>query len=320
MRKSLFVVYIFLANIHLFAQIGPVQNRADELVSARVKSVYSYYYSTTDTLGADATLILKKEYDTDGKITNKIILSLWGAVSYSISTTFKYNEIGQPIEESKFQVILNLENRDLDYIQSFGDTPLNEKIRYAYNQDEKLLKKEIFTFSTDELSDSIGPSQKIIYEYDSGLLRLKKSSSPNTRVFNQNFMIEYEYDERKNLIKTVKTYGSEMDIFRITEFTYNLENRLIEEKISDTGVPRNRGQFKYEYNETGGLKNKLVFDEEVNDFVIEISYKYDQYGNKISGEKKVEFTYYENGLIRSELWKDKITDQIFFFISKYEFY
>ena len=66
--------------------------------------------------------------------------------------------------------------------------------------------------------------------------------------------------------------------------------------------------------------NKLAFDEEENDFVVEITYEYDQNGNKISGEKEVEFTYYENGLISSELWKDEITDQIFFFISKYEFY
>ena len=29
---------------------------------------------------------------------------------------------------------------------------------------------------------------------------------------------------------------------------------------------------------------------------------------------------YENGLIRAELWQDEITDQVFYFVSEYEFY
>ena len=320
MRKFMCFVFIFWMDIHLFAQIEPVQNRDGELMGLNVKTISAYYYSTIDTVGTNAKLILNKEFGPNGKINKKYVLSIWEAVSYSNSTTFKYNEKEQLIEETTIQIILNLRKRDLDYINSFGDTPLHEKIRYWYNQDGKLILKEIFTFSTNELSESTGPSQKIIYEYDSGLLRLEKSSSSNTRAFNQNFMIEYEYNDQNNLIKKSKTYGSEMDIKRITEFTYNLENRLVEEHISDTGIPRNSGQFKYEYDETGRLKNKLVFDAEENDFVVEITYEYDKNGNKISGEKEVGFTYYENGLISSELWKDEITDQIFLFISKYEFY
>jgi len=187
-----------------------VQNRDGELMGLNVKTISSYYYSTLDTVGTDAKLILKKEFGTKGKINKKYMLSLWEAVSYSNSTTFKYNEKEQLIEETTIQTILNLEKRDLDYINSFGDTPLHEKIRYGYNQDGKIILKEIFTFSTNALSESTGPSQKIIYEYDSELLRLEKSSSSNTRVFNQNFMIEYEYDDQNKLIKKSKTYGSEM--------------------------------------------------------------------------------------------------------------
>ena len=232
MRKIICFIFIFCTDIQLFAQIEPVQNKDGELKRLKVKTISSYYYTTKDTTGADAKLILKKEFGANGKINKKYLLSLWEAVSYSSSTTFKYNEKEQPIEETTIQTILNLGKRDLDYINSFGDIPLNEKIRYAYNQDEKLIKKEIFTFNTDEFSESTNPSQKIIYEYESGILRLEKSSSPNTRVFNQNFIVEYEYDNQNNLKKMTKTYGSELDIKRITEFTYNLENRLVEEKIT----------------------------------------------------------------------------------------
>ena len=111
-----------------------------------------------------------------------------------------------------------------------------------------------------------------------------------------------------------------MDKKRSTEFTFDNENLLIEEKIVDNGVPRNNGHFKYEYDETGHLKNKLSFDEEVSEFVVYVSYEYDEYGNKISGDREVEFTYYENGLINSELWKDEITDQVFFFVTHYTYY
>jgi len=244
----------------------------------------------------------------------------WDVVSYSNSTTFKYDKRQQLVEETKLQTILILENKDQEYIDSFGDTPLNEKIQYTYNSHGELIKKEIFTFRTNELSASTEPIQKIKYEYDSGMLRLKKSSSPQSRVFNQNFNVEYEYDTTGNLISTTRTYGLEMNNKQIAEYSYNQENQLVEEKILDTGIPRNNIHLRYEYDEAGFLQNKLIFDANENEFVIEVSFLYDLHGNKISGEKEVKFTYDENGLIKSELWIDDIKDQVFYFISTYEFY
>lgn len=320
MKKLLFFIFTIWPGLFLFAQIEPVQNNADELKILRVKTVSAYYYNSVDTIGKSEKLILKNEFDHRGKIIKKTVLSFWEAVAYSNSTTYTYDEKEQLIEESKVQTILNLDERDQEYIDSYGDTPLNEKIRYAYNPDGNLIQKEIFAFSTDELSSSSEPIQKITYEYDAELLRFEKSSSPQSRVFNQNFIVEYEYDTMNYVTRTTKTYGYEMDKKQITEYIYNQENRLAEEKIMDTGIPRNNIHLRYDYNEAGLLQHKLIFDEEENDFVIEISYKYDHYGNKISGEKEVNFTYCENGLIQSELWKDDINDQVFYFVSKYEFY
>lgn len=319
-KKLVYVVFIFCSDVNLLAQIEPVQNSEIKLSQLSVKAVSSFYYAGKDTTNAVAKLVFKKEFDAHGKVTKKYILSLWEAVSYENYTTFLYNKKDKLVEESTVQRILNLEKRDQEYIDSFGDTPLNEKSRYAYNQNGELMKKDIFSFSTDKLSASMEPSQKIIFEYDSGLLRHEFSSSPNIRVFNKNFTLDYEYDDQNNLIKKTLTYGSDVDKKRITQFTYNPENRLIEETIEDSGIPRNSDHFKYEYNESGLLKNKLVFDKEEEDFVVSISYEYDERGNRISGEKEVEFMYYNNDLIRSELWKDEISDQIFFFISTYEFY
>lgn len=320
MKKLVYVVFIFCSDVNLFAQIEPVQNNDTLISELNVKAISSFYYASNDTAMAEATLVFKKEFDPHGKVTKKYILSLWEAVSYENSTAFRYNEKDHLIEESRVQRILNLEERDQEYIDSFGDTPLNEIIRYAYNRDGELVKKEIYTFSTDELSPSAEPSQKILYEYDSGMLKSELSSSPNSRVFNKNFTINYEYDDQKNLIKKILTYGTDMDKKRNSEFTYNLDNQIIEEKVSDSGIPRNNAHFKYEYNESGLLKSKLFFEKEEEDFVVNISYEYDQHGNQIFGEREVEFMYFENGLIRSELWKDEVNDQIFFFVSKYEFY
>ncbi len=111
-----------------------------------------------------------------------------------------------------------------------------------------------------------------------------------------------------------------MDKKRIAEYSYNQKNQLVGEKILDTGIPRNNIQLRYEYNEAGFLQNKLVFEIDENEFVIEVSYKFDLHGNKISGEKEIKFTYDENGLIKSELWIDDIKDQVFYFVSRYEFY
>lgn len=318
MKKLLYVAFIFCTHLDLSAQIEPVQNSHGLVSELNVKSISSFYYASTDTSDTAAELVLEKVFDSHGKIKSKYVLSLWEAVSYKNTTTFNYNEKGQLIEECKIQKLLILGTRDQEYIDSFGDTPLSEKITYGYNEVGELASKEIFTFSTDELSESAVPSQEVLFEYDSGKLCFEKSSSPNIRVFNKNFTVDYEYDERGNLTKKILSYGSEMDKKRISEFMYNPENKLIEEKIDDSGIPRNNAHFRYEYNDSGFLKSELIFDEGEEDFIVDESYEYDNNGNRISSDK--DFIYYDNGLIRSELWKDEINDQIFYFISKYEFY
>ncbi|MCK5370117.1 MAG: hypothetical protein KAQ62_16260, partial [Cyclobacteriaceae bacterium] len=86
MRKIIYFVFIFWMDIHLFAQIEPVQNRDGELMGLNVKTISAYYYSTIDTVGTNAKLILNKEFGPNGKINKKYVLSIWEAVSYSNST------------------------------------------------------------------------------------------------------------------------------------------------------------------------------------------------------------------------------------------
>lgn len=311
--------FILLSENLLFAQLVPVQNSINELKSQKVKSISVFYFSSKDTTGINSKLILKKDFDKNGKIVNKYILSLWEGVSYSINSTYNYD--GEKlVEEFHRQTVLNLEKRDEEYINSFGDTPLNEKIIYAYDREGQLIKKDIFSFVTDDISDTTAASQSIIFQYDSGFVVKEISSSLNDRVFNKNFTNEYNYDLHGNLVKITKAYGPKMNMKRISFYIFDIENRMIEEKVIDQVIPRNNIHIRYQYNDAGKLKNKLIIDEELNDFVVDVTFEYDSHGNRISGEKDIEFTYYSNGLINSEYWLDPISDLEFYFISHYQYY
>jgi len=305
--------------MHLFAQIEPVQSSDQELKALEVHRVSTYYFSSLDTSNFDGQLILEKEFDDLGKITKKHILSLWEAVSYSNTTTFSYDNNDQLIETTTIQTILNLNQRDDEYITAYGDTPLHETVRFAYNSDGQLLKKEMFTFSTPELPKNAIPVQTILYGYEDNRLMLEESTSPNKGIFNQTYTIDYVYDVKGNLSRKTMRHGTELKNKKITEYWYDDTDRLIEEKITDSGVPRNNGHFKYEYDQAGLVKNKWIFDAVTADFVVDTNYTYDSKGNMTSGERDVVFEYNEHGLIQTELWRDAISDQVFYFVSNYTY-
>ncbi len=320
MRKIIYFILITWPYIDLFAQIEPIQSSDEKLKALSVKTVSTYHYSIADASTTNRKLVLKKEISQDGRLMKKYLLSLWDDVSYSHTSTFQYNENGQLVEELKIQKILNLFKRDEDYIQSFGDKPLNEKILYFYNNQGKLSEKLLYTFTGLNLPDSVGPNQTIIYKYENDHLLSEKSTSPESRIFNHNYAISYKYDSLGNIAKRTRSYGKDLKMVRTTSFKYNSENRIEEEKTIDLSAPHNNYHYKYEYDSAGHLINKYAFSEEEEIFELEISYKYDDHGNQISGIRSIEFEYYENGLIKTESWVAEKTDERIHFITEYEFY
>ena len=71
MTKLLFFILTFWPGLVLLAQIEPVQNDLELIKKLRVRTVSSYYYNSTDTLGKEKQLVLSMEFDTDGKILLK---------------------------------------------------------------------------------------------------------------------------------------------------------------------------------------------------------------------------------------------------------
>lgn len=320
MRILICLTFVFIPGILLYAQITPVTNSTDQLISLKVKSVSSYYTPDSSTSNSEAMLIVKMDFNPEGKVLNKYQLYLWDVISYSYTTTYTYNEDGLLKEELKIQNILRLFKRDEDYIQSFGDKPLNEKVLFYYNELNQLIRKDIFTFSTANIPANPSPIQSISYHYEDHLLVKEESESSDDKFFNRNYTINYQYNAVENLVEKIKTYGKDLNMKRTTHYSYDTLNRIIEERIRDATVPHNNGYYKYGYNENGLLHQKFIFNEEESDFELDITYTYDEHRNVISGEREVNFDYYDNGLIKSEAWRNSTTDELITFTSTYEFY
>ncbi len=320
MKKAFNFIFTFWPSIILSAQIEPVQNPAEELQALKVKSIHSYVHISNDSSEKKDHLILKATYDNEGNLLEKYQLFLWEAVSYSYTTAYSYNEKGLLTEEEKIQEILNLSQRDEDYIRIFRTKPLNQKIIYQYNEKYQLIKKEVFVFDTKLLDEAATPDQVIIYQYDRDLMISQESSSAEDRLFDRNFTIRYQYDSLNNLTSEIRHNGKDQKLVRSTYYTYDSKNRMIEKKIVDTFAPHNNAHFRFEYNEDGKLQEKYVFEEEINEFELETSYQYDAKGNAVSGDREVRFEYYDNGLIRSESWTDPVTDQSIEFTTSYDFF
>ena len=320
MRTTISLIFAFIPGILLYAQITPITNSTDQLISLKVKSVSSYFTPDSLTSNSEEMLILKKDFNPEGKLIKKYQLYLWDVISYNYTTTYNYNEDGLLKEELKIQKILNLFRQDEDYIRSFGDKPLNEKILFYYNDSDQLIKKDIYTFSTESIPENPVPSQSIIYQYDDLLLAKEESESSDDKFFNRNYTINYQYDSVKNLVGKIRAYGKDLNMKRATNYSYDTLNRIIEERIRDGSVPHNNAHYRYTYNENGLLYQKFIFNEEESEFELDITYTYDEHGNVISGEREVNFDYYENGLIKSESWINPVKEELITFKTTYEFY
>jgi hypothetical protein len=316
--RSVILLLLFLGLSHyLAAQIVPEQNDSSKITELGIKTVSTHYKSGE---AGENYLIFKKEFDASGTLVSKMQLSLWDVVSYRYTYTYQYDEAGRLQEELIMQEILQIYERDKDFIKTFGDTPLNKKILYEYNDDNLLSRKTIFTFAQNAPAENATPDQTVTYAYENGVLISEKSVSADEKFFNKNYQVEYKYDSVGNLVQKSRNFGKENGMHQKTFYRYDEQNLLIEEQTIDTSIPHNNLHLKYDYYDDGKVRNKYVFEDETQEFELETTYTYDESGNAISGDREVQFAYDARGLIKEEIWTDPISDKLIQLETSYTFY
>lgn len=316
--KRIYCFFLFsLMYFTGYSQLAPVRNADTLIVACKVKTASSVY---VDALSGKNHLIQKLDFNPQGLLVKEYILSIWDVVSYSHTTTYQYDSAGNVMEILKIQKILNMFQRDQEYIESFGNMPVNEKIIFFYNNQGQLVRQEIFVFYSEVFQPGAVPNQTITYTYENGLLTLEESSSPETRIFNNNYTIKYVYDSAGKLMKNIRIYGKEKPLTRETRFVHDDRGAVSEKIIIDDAAPHNNVHEKYAYDSAGNLLNLYLLSREEKIFELETTYAYNAHGHRISGDREVMFEYLENGLIKSESWRDPKTDQQITFSTTYEYY
>jgi hypothetical protein len=317
MKKAFFFLLLQSIALSVFAQIAPVHN-SQALIREHQVKIRETHYEDAET--GEEYLIHKLEFDQQGRVVEEFQLYLWDVVSYTYTTSFRYNDAEKIREKIKIQEILSLFPRDEDYIEMFGDAPVNERVLYQYNEGGQLIKRELYVFYTDEFEESTEPKQVINYRYEDGRIVEEKSISAQDRIFNHNYEIHYDYDSAGNLILQTRKYGDSLELQRQTRFKYDSTGKQVEKKVIDPKSPHNNTHEKYEYNSNGRLTDLYVYSEEEEEFELETTYRYNDQGHMISGNRNVHFEYTGDGLIKSESWTDKNTGKEMKFNSTYQYF
>jgi hypothetical protein len=317
MKKSFAIVVFAIILKPCFAQVLPVTSPPDALRKNRVKSI-SVFYPLPE-FGKDE-LIYQKIFNEAGQCQKEFSLALWDDVTHSRVTTFQYNQQGKLAEELLSDHIIEFFPRDSEYILEFGDMPLYQKTSYEYDAAGFLAVKRIFVGSSPDFSLETKPAQVITYEWKNNLLIGEKSESPVQNAFTRIYQLSYEYNDQGKLTMTSRLHGKELSMRQSTTYRYDSLGMLGEEIIIDPSMPRNDAHFKYTYDSLGRLIAKSKYSPVLDIFEEVAVYTYDNNGNAISGDRNVSFTYYDNGLIRTEQWTDELTDLEIMLTTKYEFY
>ncbi len=317
MKKILIIVFIAINLKPCFSQVLPVISPSDELRKNHVKSINIFYPIPES---GKSELIYQKTFDTSGQCIKEYVLLLWNEVTHSRVTTFHYDPDGKITEEVLTDKILEYFPRDREYIMEFGDTPLYQRTSYEYNADGLLAVKRIFVAASPDFSEVAPPAQVITYEWKDSLLILEKSESPIQNAFTRIYQIGYEYDDQGRLVMKSLLRGKEPSMRQTTTYYYDSLGMPGEEIILDPSMPRNNAHFKYTYDSNGRLGAKYKYSPTLEAFEEVAIYTYDNYGNAVAGDRNVSFTYYENGLIKTELWTDDVTDVEILLSTTYEYF
>ena len=309
--------------INGFSQLGLTKNYQDIILKNKLKNVTTMYYESEDTTKSLGRVLFKEEFDIDGKVKLDYVFTFWDVVSYDHTTTYKYDTIGNLIEKTIIQKILNLNKRDDECIKALGDEPINEAWIYKYDSSNRLVKEDKYSYSKEKYDLLKDLRFTINYYYNSkGLLKKETGTTPKEILSSENYITTFKYDNKGNKTHELKILTRDNNKSKIIkQYIYNLKGKLIEEETKYSDFSQYNEHYKYEYNNFDKKSKVLSYSEKDKDWKVYDTYEYNDKGNLIiKGDEETKYDFYDNGLIKRELWKDNESNAVVNFITTYEFY
>ncbi len=298
---------------------SPLMNFEEIQTDKNIKRVHTRIFKSEDTLQTQGRDFYILEFDELGKLILKYRYTFWDVVSYDHTTSYEYDSIGNLLKEVKLQKKLNLGKRDSSYISKFGDEPNNSMTVYSYNSKNQLVKEESYSFGRNMEQERLRLRSEISYFYNKkGLIKKEVSSTPSGKISFQNYTTIYKYDEKDRRIHEERTLISGSS--EVSTYTYDGQDQLIEEQIINQSNVFQNKHFKYEYNAIGQQTRTLVFDPASGKFILHKEILYNEKGQRIFKRGDTLFDYYDNGLVKQQLWKSDRTNEVVNFITTYDFY
>lgn len=262
MNKLRLVILLILISKIGYSQFSSDHYYPKEVIrQLKIKSCEIYIINRTQNK-ADSVLDEKINYDSLG---NEIEI-IWPKDKFIY--TYKYNKLGQKVEEDLTSLDADLNEKDTFYYNDYGK--LYKDIRYSnkrtestrteYEFKDSLPVKELY-YVTNKLITVYAN----IYNEKNKLIRVKMSSTY------RNEDNVYKYDEQNNM-----TYYTRLttkgDTLGYQKFTYDGDNRRVRQDIYGIDKKLN-GVYKTNYDSSGLIISEESFEDIKNGDIKECEYK-----------------------------------------------
>jgi hypothetical protein len=244
-----------------------------QLLKGKIQEIRIYLFHYKDTvLGADSMLIGKYDYDTNGRLTERInyFLSQYGPSVPPVTAHFinVYDHKGNIIQHCFYVVRHSLSNGKI-MAPSLEDS---QSVTYHYDENNRLIK------DLDDLNTFIAH----------GPVRERLGTGITT----------YRYDESGNLILKI-SHDLDHKFNNLSEYIYDGRNRLIRILTyidSAATEPFIKQDYRYIYSNKQLTKLESIYKN--SELVSQREFVYDKKGNQLQGYQVIKG-------IRKEVWNYK---------------
>ncbi|MCE7993191.1 MAG: hypothetical protein HEP71_14490 [Roseivirga sp.] len=317
--KLLSILLLLLAQVQAVSQ--EFQNSDSLLSKLAVKQVKTIYYLAEDTVSSRGNLLTLINYRRDRRKISDYHFSFDEETTFDTKTTFQYDSKGNLTSQITISQVMDLDRENP--VSPNDDRKTELKIVYLYDQDNNLIQETQENDGTIKVVGRSSWTRTFSYEYRDGRRIKETSSTTHPGLISDNYITEFQFDNSGQLVKETTTSQDKRNpSVSTTQYTYNSSGQLIEEKTTDSGTAMNNKHYKYQYDEQGN-KKVLSLSPMTEEWVEGDAYDlHALLGLDMDTEKPnwtKEFSFYPNGLIKHEIWKND-QGRILNFVTTYEYF